>query len=322
VSSAGPFTATGVAASNLSVGSGVVVIFSSLAHLTASARFRARAQGPVSGRLCGTATWRERPSRPGFPLRFRCRHFASRSSDSRRGIGRSSRSAYRRRRSAPRTSTGSPRSARTSYGRGGCLLYPEDDGAHPGLDGVPSRHLPLLDGQTLHLAPTSHPREPLLHEASVGGLRSSPVRPAARLALPGWNGRLLGLPFELRTPPLPAAHVEGAARSSSTDLELLDHISLILQSGSSLVSCDLASHPQERQGERWPVALVHCRALQHSRPYAGETALVALDGEIGLARDAASDRRWTVVCRKPHIPRRRVPSTHWSRSGRLGDRRR
>jgi hypothetical protein len=73
VSSAGPFAATLVAVSDLSVGSGVVVIFSSLAHLTASARFRARAPGPVSGRLCGTAAWRGRPSCPGFPLRFRCR---------------------------------------------------------------------------------------------------------------------------------------------------------------------------------------------------------------------------------------------------------
>ena len=45
-SSAGPFTATFVAASNLSVGAGVIVIVFSLAHLTASARFRARAPGP------------------------------------------------------------------------------------------------------------------------------------------------------------------------------------------------------------------------------------------------------------------------------------
>jgi hypothetical protein len=35
-----------VVASNLSVGSGVIVNFFSLAHLTASARFRARAPGP------------------------------------------------------------------------------------------------------------------------------------------------------------------------------------------------------------------------------------------------------------------------------------
>jgi hypothetical protein len=36
------------------------------AHPTASARFRARAQGPVSGRLSGTADRRSQPSRPGF----------------------------------------------------------------------------------------------------------------------------------------------------------------------------------------------------------------------------------------------------------------
>ena len=77
VSSAGPFAAALAAASNLSVGSGVVVVvvfFFSLAHLTASARFRAGPQGSVSGRLCGTASWRDWPSRPGFPLRLRRRH--------------------------------------------------------------------------------------------------------------------------------------------------------------------------------------------------------------------------------------------------------
>jgi hypothetical protein len=45
-SSAGPFTATYVVASNLSVGSGVIVIFAVWAHLTASARFRVRARWP------------------------------------------------------------------------------------------------------------------------------------------------------------------------------------------------------------------------------------------------------------------------------------
>jgi len=74
VSSAGPFAAALAAASNLSVGSGIVVFFFSLAHLIASARFRAGPQGSVSGRLCGTAAWRGWPSRPGFPLRFRRRH--------------------------------------------------------------------------------------------------------------------------------------------------------------------------------------------------------------------------------------------------------
>jgi hypothetical protein len=131
-SSAGPFTTTVVAASNLSVGSGVVVIFSSLAHLTASARFRARAPGPVSGRLCGTAAWRGRPSRPGFRcvsaagvrfsvIRFPPGDWAFLTV----GLPDTPAGAFR-------TSTGLPRSARTSCDRGGCPLYPGDGGALPG----------------------------------------------------------------------------------------------------------------------------------------------------------------------------------------------
>jgi hypothetical protein len=55
-SSAGPFTTTVVAASNLSVGAGVIVAFSCWAHLIASARFRVRAPGPVSGQLSETTS--------------------------------------------------------------------------------------------------------------------------------------------------------------------------------------------------------------------------------------------------------------------------
>ena len=130
--SAGPFTATLVAASNLSVGSGGVVSFSSLAHLTASARFRARAPGPVSGRLCGTATWRERPSRPGFPLRFRCRRSLLGHPLPAAGLGLPHGRLTGHADGAPGPRTGLPRSARTSCDRGGCPLYPEDGGAHPG----------------------------------------------------------------------------------------------------------------------------------------------------------------------------------------------
>ncbi len=53
VSSAGPFAAALAAASNLSVGSGVFVFFFSLAHLTASARFRAGPQGPYPAGYAG-----------------------------------------------------------------------------------------------------------------------------------------------------------------------------------------------------------------------------------------------------------------------------
>jgi hypothetical protein len=64
-----------------------------------------------------------------FPVAFRLPAFASRSSASRRGIGLSSRSAYRPK---GRTPTGFPRSARTSCARVGCPLCPEDGGAPPG----------------------------------------------------------------------------------------------------------------------------------------------------------------------------------------------
>ena len=67
-----------------------------------------------------------------LPAAFRLPAFASRSSDARRGVGPSLRSAYRTRPNGrARTSTGLPRSARASYGRGGSPLYPEDDGALP-----------------------------------------------------------------------------------------------------------------------------------------------------------------------------------------------
>lgn len=95
MASSGSLTATGVVASSLSVGSGVWVISSSRAHLTTSAPFQAGPRGPVSGRLSGTAAWRARPSASRFPAAFPPPAFASWSSCSRSGFGRSLRSAYR-----------------------------------------------------------------------------------------------------------------------------------------------------------------------------------------------------------------------------------
>jgi hypothetical protein len=115
----------------LSVVSGIFVIFFSLAHPTASARFRAGPHGSISGRLCGTAAWRGRPSCPGFPLRSATGIRFS-------VIRRPPRSWALLTVGLPSTPSGEPgprrgcRSARTSCGRGGCPLYSEDDGAHPG----------------------------------------------------------------------------------------------------------------------------------------------------------------------------------------------
>ena len=139
-----------------------------------------------------------------FPVAFRLPAFASRSSDSRRGVGLSSRSAYRTRQRHVRTPTGLPRSARTSYDRGGCPLYPEDGGAPPGLRDVLSRRLPLHGGQSLHPAPTSILRGCALRGINEGSSHS-PVRSSPRLRPPGWNGPPLGLPPEASAPRRPRA---------------------------------------------------------------------------------------------------------------------
>jgi hypothetical protein len=130
--SSGPFAVTvmAVAASNLSSGSGASVIFlltGSPDRVSAPLRPGTRPGiRPVmrDDRLEETAI----ASR--LPVAFPLPAFASRSSCSRRGIGPPLRSAYRTRHAA-RTPTGLPRSARMSYDRGGCPLYPEDGGAPP-----------------------------------------------------------------------------------------------------------------------------------------------------------------------------------------------
>ena len=121
-----------------------------------------------------------------------------------------------------RTPTGLPRSTRTRYDRGGCLLYPG--------------------------AAVLNPAD---WKSSAGACRFTAASPAPRLAIhrrgsritrhqrrftqftrpvfplpvtPGWNGTL-GLSPELRTPPLPATHVEGGARPSSTAWDYASGIS-------------------------------------------------------------------------------------------------
>ena len=101
------------------------------AHLTASARFRARAPGPVSGRLSETTAWRSRPSCPGFPSPFGCRRSLLGHPIPAEELGPPCGRLTGRDMRA-RTPTGLPRSARMSCDRGGCPLYPEDGGAPPG----------------------------------------------------------------------------------------------------------------------------------------------------------------------------------------------
>ena len=134
------------------------------------------------------------------PAAFRLPAFASRSSDSRRGVGPSLRSAYRTRRRARPDLDGVP-AFRTHELRPGWLpSLPRGRRCSSRPEGVPGRRLPLPSGQSLD------PR----HQQSVGEARltrhqqgfkqfSRPVFPSP--GIPGQNRDRLGLSPELRTPP-------------------------------------------------------------------------------------------------------------------------
>jgi hypothetical protein len=194
-SSAGPFTTPTeiVAASNLSLGSGVIVSFSWWAHLTTSARFRAGATGPVSGQLCATISWRGRPSCRGFLLAFGRRHLASWSSCSRRGVGLSLRSAYRH----ARGRIGPRRGFRVSHARAtvgvGALSTPGTTVLL--LTAVALRPASVASQRRVPAPRSSIPScEALLDEASTKGSSdfTRPIFPSPVAA--GWNGSVLGFP--------------------------------------------------------------------------------------------------------------------------------
>ena len=150
-----------------------------------------------------------------FPVAFPLPAFASRSSDSRRRVRRSSRSAYRPK-AGPRRGSRVPH-ARAAPGVG-ALCAPRTAVLFP-VEGVLNRRLPLHDGESLHPATTSHHARLCFtrHRSRVYVLHPSGL-PLARV--PGVEPAALRLPPELRTPPSPAAHVRGGDRPSSTDLEL------------------------------------------------------------------------------------------------------
>jgi hypothetical protein len=216
--SAGPLTTTVAAVSNLSVGWGFIVSFSCWAHLNASTSFRARARGPVSGQLSGTTGWRGRPFVPvscrlsATGIRLSVILFPPRD-QALLTVGFPTHTGW--------TSTGLPRSVRTSCDRGGCRLYPEDDGAHPGLGSCPAGACRFSATHPYTPAPASHLAEAPLDEASTRVQAIHPSRSSSRPPPPGWNERRLGLSPELRTPPTRSrtTHVEGGNRPSSTNLE-------------------------------------------------------------------------------------------------------
>ena len=105
--SSGPFTTTCVATSNLSSGSGASVIFFSTGSPDRVSALSGRTTRVRIRSVIRDDLLEEQANLSRFPVAFRPPAFASQSSDSRRGVGPSLRSAYRRTPiGAHRTSTG------------------------------------------------------------------------------------------------------------------------------------------------------------------------------------------------------------------------
>jgi hypothetical protein len=121
-----------------------------------------------------------------FPAAFRPPAFASRSSCSRRGIRRSSRSAYRPQGAGPRRGYRVPH-ARATTGVG-ALYTPRTTVLAPIWGTSPAGACRSTAARPS--TPLQHPT--LRGSASRGineGSSNSPVRSSPRLWLPGWNGR-------------------------------------------------------------------------------------------------------------------------------------
>jgi len=233
-------------ASNLSVGSGVIVIFAFWAHLTASARFRVRAPGPVSGRLSETTAWRRRPACPvsrclsAAGIRFSVIRFPPRDwallavglpdlGPDLDGV-----TAFRTYELRPGWVPSLPRGRR-------CSSRPSRF-----LD----RRLPLYRGQSLHPAPASHRAGLRLtrHQREFKQF----TRPTIPLACgrPDGTGRPRAFPrasHPADQEPTTHAEVRTGHRARTWNYSLNITFGLILQSCSSLTTCDLASHIDRQQ---------------------------------------------------------------------------
>ena len=184
-------------APNLPFGSSGHGRFASTAHLPTSARFRARAPGPVSGQLYAAA---RRRSRACCPLSCCLSAAGIRFLGilSRQGIPPPLRSAYRAASSGTDPDGVSMfRTRETRLGQG-ALCTPGT--AVPTATGEsPGRRLPLRNGQPLPPRTATRPGTYNSRGISKGSLAFTP--PSLPLTCdPGRNG-LLGLSPELRTPP-------------------------------------------------------------------------------------------------------------------------
>jgi len=177
--------------------------FASTAHLPTSARFRARAPGPVSGQLYETASggaghlFR-------FPAAFRPPAFASWASCPARGF----RPPYGRPTApqAARTRAGFPCSARVRRGRGwGRPLYPGDGGACTATCESRNRRLPPCNGRSL--SPRCHDpsRDVFNNGASATVHWRSPLPAIPLTCSPRTEREPLGFPW--------ASHPAGPSRA-------------------------------------------------------------------------------------------------------------
>lgn len=114
----------------------------------------------------------------------------------------------------------------------------------PRPDAVPDRHLPLHNGQSLHPTDTTHLRGSALRDINEGS-RDSPVRSAPNLWPPDGT-RTLRRSLKLRTPPSPAAHVKGGAKTRARARNYATDTMSALQSASPLAKCNLVSQRQLR----------------------------------------------------------------------------
>ena len=222
-----------------------------------------------------------------FPVAFRPPAFASRPSDTRRGVGLSSRSAYRLK-AGPRrgyrvpharaaTGVGAPYTPRTAvlipvWGTcpaGAC----RSTAASPSTrSNIPSCGAPLYEASTR------------VHAIHPSGLPLACGRPDG-------TGRRLGFPLRLPHPAdqEPTTHARGGDRPSSTDLEQRSTTSAeppILRVHS--IACDLASHRPRGKSSRWPLRHASREAgRERDRRESSRRALVHVARAVGTPRVAA-----------------------------------
>ena len=177
---------------------------------------------------------------PQFPVAFRPPAFASRSSDSRRGVRPSLRSAYRTRPDPDGVTAFHTHELRPGW----VPPIPRGRRCSPDRPIVSGRRLPLLSDQSLHPATASHRAEPQITRHQRRFTRFT--RPSIPLACgPRMERAPLGFSPELRTPPTGSRRrTSGWGRAMSTSPGLRSRHQPNLQSAHPLATCDLASHRQ------------------------------------------------------------------------------